>query len=543
MPTTDGPRDAVAVESGVGDKLISAYTFMLDHIVLLVWSITVVAALLLSIAKYKHDHPSTPFSTEIWYQRSSPYQILALAFKHFIKPQSSRWFILVWLIVALAFVVVKYTVPIIFAPYIKIGNGAPVNTSAIFVPLRGTAGLNDPSDQLSLRIFELNVPAALRAVGSVDGVQGTIAGSSPVTVDLPETIGQFGIGDFSQPIQRIGYRYSVTGLDLGLQFYPDLVFNVEGSCVTEYGWWAGTLLSNNSVCPGEFVDVYNVFNSTKDPQPVSRCDAGPRAFFQLGPPPPASSGNWTWAAIISTFNRTSFFPGTDPCYLTAEDSPNPAIGKWTVLPGRPALSCWENDVWSYQGYNATLLGLNGTIPGLDLSTGILDILTSYLSVPMIFLLGTYLQASALKSSTTAVQEIIDANTSSIYSDLQRLVFASYIATTNTLTQTTLYPPTDAVSNLVAQNGTILDGAGDFIILSGDIATLSVRSLIVIPTLAVSLWIVYLTLMFMPLPKEALAALTPAPEAAIPEPPTRSDSKVEKGIGGTLQAVVDNFNNS
>jgi hypothetical protein len=177
---------------------------------------------------------------------------------------------------------------------------------------------------------------------------------------------------------------------------------------------------------------------------------------------------------------------------------------------------------------------------LDMSQGMVDILTAYLAQPMIFTLGTYLHSSSLKSSTTSLLTVVDANISSIYNDIQRLVFSSYIATVNTLTETTLYAPSDGFPNLVQANGTILDGAGDFVIFSSDVAALSVRSLIIIPTLAVTLWIVFLIFMIMPIPKRVLAPLAAvAPETEKAKPDT--GSKTEKRIESGIQTVISNIN--
>src|SRR6187402_2782967 len=84
MPKAGGSRDAVAVSQKVGDELVSAYTFMLEHIVLLVWGITIIAALLISSKRYKRSHPSAKLHTDIWNNRSSPYEILKLVAKHFL---------------------------------------------------------------------------------------------------------------------------------------------------------------------------------------------------------------------------------------------------------------------------------------------------------------------------------------------------------------------------------------------------------------------------------------------------------------------------
>lgn len=523
MPTPYGTKDAVAVSATVGDNLVSAYTFILEHIVMLVWVIVVFTGVLISIWKYGHDHPSSPISTEIYSKRSSPHVILQLAVKNFRKDKSIRWLILMWIAIALAFIVVKYTVPIVFAPYIKIGSAAPVNASAIFVPSRNdTDSFSDTSNINNLMIFNFYVPSALRAVGSIDSLNGTTGINPSLSVDQPETIG---VNDDGGLITRIGYRYNVTGLDFGLQYYPDLVFSVEGSCITEYDWWVGE--GNDTDYPGAFVEAYIPFNDPNNTQYVSLYDGGPRAFFFVNLPENPTS-NLTWAAIISSVNRTSWFPSTDPWYLTDPnpfyDSNQPTIAPYMVAPQRPALSCWENDVWSYQGHSGSIDDLPN-IPGLNMSPGLVTIFVESLGVPMIYHLGTYLQVSALKSSVTALSNILDANSSSIYSDLERLVYASYIATVNCLTETTLFAPANGFPNEVAPGGILLEGTGNFVIYSNDIATLSVRSLIIIPTIAVSLWIVTIVMLLLPITRNVVATLKALPRET--DPAERKKSRVTK----------------
>jgi hypothetical protein len=120
MPTQHGSKDAVAVEVNVANQLNSAYTFMLEHIVLLTWSITVLVGLLISIRKYAHNHPNRPLSQDIWRKRASPFDILKLAFRHLRKEKSARWLIIPWLFIAIAFVVVKYTVPSMYSKVLDV---------------------------------------------------------------------------------------------------------------------------------------------------------------------------------------------------------------------------------------------------------------------------------------------------------------------------------------------------------------------------------------------------------------------------------------
>ncbi|KAH8809321.1 hypothetical protein F5884DRAFT_753805 [Xylogone sp. PMI_703] len=497
MPTKSGPRDAVAVSSFNGDELISAYTFILEHIVIVTWGMAVVVGVLMSARQYGREHPSHPISTEIYTKRASPLAIIELALKHFLGRKPVRWLIAMWMAVSIACLAVKYAIPIVFAKYIKIGTAAPVNPRAIFVPSRNnTDGFTDASNRNNLKIFDFYVPSALRAVGNIDSMNKTQRVNPPLSIDQPETIG---IDQSGGLIMQLGYRYNVTGLDFGLQHYPDLLLSVEGFCVTEYGWWAGAS-NDNPFYPGAFVEQYVPFNNPNLTQSVSLYDGGPRAFFFANGPDPSTPTNSTWASVISSVNRTSWFPSTDPWYQTApnpfRDDTHTTIAPYMVIPRRPALSCWENAVWTYQGHTGSVTDL-GNMPGLNLPPGLVSIFTDSLGIPMIYLLGTYLQVSALKSSVTALSNILDGSSSSIYSDLERLVYASYIATINCLTETTLFPPADGFLNDIAPGGVLLEGAGDFVIFGDNIVTLSVRALIIIPVVAVGLWILSITIILLP----------------------------------------------
>ena len=535
MPTESGARDAIAVPSVVGDELVAAYSFLIEHIVLLVWGIAVLAWVLLAIRLDGHQHPRSPFHKDIYSKKSSPYTILQLAAKRLLQSKSTRWLVSMWILFSLACLVIRYTVPIIFAPYIKIGNGAPVNPNVVFVPsLNGTDGFTDASNKNDLQIFDFYVPSALRAVGSIDSLNGTDAISPSLSTDQ-EIIGVDQSGGL---ILRIGYQYNVTGLDFGLQNFPDLVFSVEGSCTTEYGWWAGSS-SDVPSYPGAYVEEYIPFNNLNDSQLVSSYDGGPRAFFYANPPD-VSPTNTTWAAVISSVNRTSWFPSTDPWYETIPNpfynSTLPLTGPYMVAPQRPVLSCWENDVWSYQGHTGSVIDLSD-MPGLDLPLGLTTIFVNALGQPMIFLLGTYLQVSSLKSSVTALASVLDASSSSIYDDLQRLVFASYIATVNCLTETTLFAPANGFLNDVAPGGILLPGTGDFVIFSEDIAALSVRTLIIVPVVAVGLWIFSIALIFLPFIRSILSSLQPPEEEESDDKPKSMLSKVAAAAGVALEGAL------
>ena len=66
MPTASGSKDAFAVSSTVGGYFNSAYTFLLQLIVLQVWAIIINVGLLLFYRKESHSYRSVVVSTGIW---------------------------------------------------------------------------------------------------------------------------------------------------------------------------------------------------------------------------------------------------------------------------------------------------------------------------------------------------------------------------------------------------------------------------------------------------------------------------------------------
>jgi hypothetical protein len=69
--TPHGTFDAIAVSTTVGHELTSAYMFLLDHIVLLVWSLIVISGLILNLRIHKARHPHDPLMEP--YRQNEPH--------------------------------------------------------------------------------------------------------------------------------------------------------------------------------------------------------------------------------------------------------------------------------------------------------------------------------------------------------------------------------------------------------------------------------------------------------------------------------------
>lgn len=491
FPSENGPRDAVAVPNSVAEQLNSAYTLIIDMALVQFFTILFGVSLYFYMRRFDPRDRVTklsPLAPTIWNKRSDLVDLIMET-----GTTKENWknpnVIMLLILFLILWVGVKAT-GVLVPPLLTLGTAAPVNPDAIYSPDR-----TGDSDAATAALFPLEVPRFIRALGST--VDEEIR--KKVNVSQAKTIGQTGNGE---KILQIDYSYNATGADFGLQKYPELTLNVVGSCTTEYGWF-------NQTVPVAYdtkiiaVDLYNLFGirNLSSSWDASLFDGRePVASFFVGN---YTSGvlpfsNATWAAIVSSVNRSSFSPGIDPWYLTGPGSSDTGAA-YMVLPARPALSCWEDNVWSYKGHNTSVGELSSTaLPGFDISQDLQDIFLYVLGSPMIQAVGQHLQSSALLSTTTASNQIFDASSSSVHDDLERLVQAAYVATVNVLTDLTLYPvgASREVRNVAqGDSGQTKDGISDFVVWSPEIKTLSTLVLIVIPSVFVGLWLLAVVLMY------------------------------------------------
>lgn len=487
-PSENGPRDAVAVPSWVGDQLNAAYALIIEMTVVHLWSIIIGLAIYFYMQRHQMEPSNfSPMVPTIWNKRAD---LLDSIIETVTSPRDGwktpRGVLLLLLI--LAAWIGQMATGVIVPPLIILDHAAPVNPDAIYVPDR-----SDGRFSALAALFDLEAPRMLRALGSI-AVDDEIRKRVDLSPAKPE-----GTTDDGEDILRFDYKYNATGTDFGLQQSQDLTLNVEGSCVTEYGWHNQTERRISGRTPF-VVDYYIVFEELID---ASLFDGRqPSARFLIRNETLKGSlvsSNATWAIVVSSVNRTSFSPGTDPWYLTGTGIETETGAEYQVMPARPVLSCWEDNVWSYEGRNSTVEFLtSGELPGLKLSPGLGDIFTSILGSPMIQRVGQHLQASALASATTANGQLFNARGSSIYTDLERLVQTAFVVTVNTLTDLTLYPAgadRELTNTALDASGQVQDGVADFVVWSPDVAALSVLVIIVVPSLFIGTWLLAAILLY------------------------------------------------
>ncbi|KAJ8121600.1 hypothetical protein ONZ43_g1990 [Nemania bipapillata] len=475
--------DAVAVPSWVGNKLNSAFSIIISLALVQFWTIVLSLILYVALKRYQNDASRLdPLAVTLWNKKGDLVDSLREMIGFDNKDWTRPW-LLIAITISISAGVAKTAITVLVAPLIILNHAAPVNPAAVYAPDN-----SQNASAVQAARFALEVPRFFRALGSAV-VDSEIR--KKVQISSATLLGQRENGE---EILRVNYSYGATGADFGIQKYFDLQFNVTGSCFTEYGWYNGTGEDTNGIP----VDVY--VTPFRGPQPESSLLDGvqPSAKFYLGDtliPGELKESNSTWGAVVSSVGRKSFSIGTDPWYLTTPSADSTDANN-VVTYGRPGLSCWQDDVWSYHGQKSSTVDL-AQLPGLNLSNTTLGMLSQYLGTPVVQAAGFQLQTSALMSSTTSLDQIFDAGISSFHDDLERLLLTAYVATINCLTDTTLYPPEAdrSVPNAAVGNFGVVPDDVDYVVWSPQIATLSTLVIIIIPTILVGTWLLAIILIY------------------------------------------------
>lgn len=366
--------------------------------------------------------------------------------------------------------------------HLRMGNLVPARPESIFYAIQSRANARANLVD-AIKIQQMRAPATQRAIGIVESARQEL--KKKVNISPRTTMPWLGPGN--QTIEQITYDYKITGLDFGLQLKDavNFIVSVQGACTLEYGWInASDPATVNS-------DVYVVFDQSvyvyggEFARPVGgsvELDARNDENF--------SKANRSYAIVPDTVGRSSTTASTDVWYRTQPDPSNP--GSFVVRRNRPALSCWQNDVWSYRGNNADSILNLSSLPGLDLPPPIRDeIIPSRLTSPMINEVASQLGNSILVASTGSLSGVFNANISSYANDFERLILASYVASLNIFLDTTLISPNNTyglVNSALDSSGKPKDGVNKFVLQSPDVVTLSPKFLIMIPLIWFGFWV-------------------------------------------------------
>jgi hypothetical protein len=484
MPTSESRSElAIAIGFTEGKILQSLYTLMMEAIVIEIWTLVVLAGMALAWKGRDLTHNMSITNVAVWNLQSSPFTVAKTMFDHlpYVPGYALLWMTLAVLTVAGSVLASTFIIPLLIA-----GQAAPANPYAVFAPY-----IRPNGSVISLdRVLS---PASMRALGAVDAIDPATGGvSQQVEKDVIFT-------EFSMPTDpnvtnyRLDWTYSVSGKTFGLQHVPDLNHTVQGSCYTEYSWYK----PNGS----ETVDTYEFplggNSSSASVDLVNSKTLLLTVYVPKVPSPNLSNTNVTFAFLVSSAHRLTYARSFDPWYLTDSTTTNISNNSlYEVQRGRPMLSCWQSDTWTVDDQTTSIMNLDKH-PRLAL--GLINVLQSALQIPRIIPLTQQVGTMALQSSFGMQGRVFDGEVASVASDLKRLVYGSYIATTNVFLDSTLFNhgSENLFVNLLFSQLNTTDpravGAGDFVIYGTDHVALRLSMLILVPVILVFLFLLVMLL--------------------------------------------------
>ncbi|KAK0611369.1 hypothetical protein B0T14DRAFT_326694 [Immersiella caudata] len=507
----NGPVPAFSVSMEWSRYIQSGYTMMAGLIVVNITAIFIASGLWIYLRGSRTGNRVNDISISLWNNREATHMSV-IDTLYYSRDALRKWWYYPLVTALLGAWAASVLAGIFLPPKVFLGNAAPVNPTSIYVPL-DMRYLNNSDEQLLFGTYALNVDPYLRAAGAAfiatDDVRRQVELEKPIS--LGNWTGPDPVDRKKQrvePIQRFNYGYNISGAKLGLQRLPKLQLRVMGSCMTDYTWFDATRAG------GLYFDAYqSPWKKAGDLDTVSASCPAPSARFksQKLTIPPDHQGNRSWAIIPSTVDRLSYTSSRDPWYSTkAFDKSEIARLNLTdtfgmnfiVAPGRPVLSCWQSDLW-YWGdegsqKSSNIVNLQALVGKDLLSDAMVELLQRYFTAPVAYNLGFSLQGSALQSSKTTVGKIFDAGASSIYKDLHYVILSSYIATENTLTDTTLYSNQTTTGGVDKVNlpNLAFDASGkhprpgveEFVVFSNNVVALSLTTAVLIPVLTLGSWL-------------------------------------------------------
>lgn len=486
LPTKDGPVWAITFTTSEGTLVTAGISVALTLIFISLWKLICFVAVLYPGRKTRRRYLALALlwnSNDSWFAFSE----LGKYALHFMRSPPDLAYGLLFSLIAFTIWGGSLSLGIVGPSLLQIGTAAPARPSEVFYPRYG-----DDATTLFGYLTTL-APSFLRAIGSVEASQVTLRKRVNLRSDV----------DFDSPPDQLAYsysyNYSLTGVDLGLQFGSDLRFTVNGSCRTEYGWIVN---STNKSSADE--DLYHLWNRPEASVSVSIAEEAirdvPRAIFVVHPDAQDNDRNVSFAIVVTSAHRASINQGDDPWYKTElqdkafkSDDDTFNVTFW-MKRQRPALSCWEQSTWTHKSKEVGTIDDLKAMHGLQVKQVLLDVLKDALTWPMLRTLGQASGNSALKSSAISSLGFINAEASKIVYDLERLVLASFVCTRNIFLDTTLHQASDEVENVLRDGrNEPADGAGDFVVSNPNFQTFSMVGLIMLFVVLFVLWIVQLVI--------------------------------------------------
>ncbi|KAH6649314.1 hypothetical protein F5144DRAFT_634473 [Chaetomium tenue] len=458
MPSNIGDRWAVSFTGNNSTLVAAALSIVVTVSFLCLWNFISFIAVLAVPKPTRHKYVA---AVVIWNSNDPWFAFKELLLYTYRQAQRNTekkqwkhtWYGLVFCLLALAVFGTSIAMGIIAPSLVQIGNVAPVRPSAVFYPTTPT------SDADLLRDFGLRAPSVMRSLGSVEAAAVTLR--QKVAVKANE--------DFDTPASSernvgVDYGYSLSGVDLGISGGSNLGLVVKGHCMTEYGW------SRDPPEDEDSTNAYDEYRLWNDPSP----DAAQFVYLNDFD---TQMAQISWQRAISCSSP----PAATPELRETPDDATRFNAAFRMKRWRPVLSCREKNSWTYAGQTVASVVDLKAIPGIKIPRVLLEILETTLSGgPMVVRLGNASGDSALRSRSTSPNGVIDAGSSSMFTDMERLILASYAATRNIFTDAVMFGQPDNYGNVAeGPDGQPREGAGNYVIQSPDIQTFSLTGIVVL----------------------------------------------------------------
>jgi len=401
--------------------------------------------------------------------------LFRLLFKRCSIPGQTFWLLLL----AFLWLVGTYAASVLVATELVSGKVAPANPKKVYIPkFPGTDSVD------LMRLQAVRAPATLRSLGSAEaaGIEHTIRKRFLFESHLASGASE----------QYFTYNYTVTAHDMGLQKWYDLKQMVSGRCDVNHTWFSGTVKEEN-------LDVYLpwslknttvgvVFDGERKTAPYATALAFPYKdpnFMSH------QAAEHRYGIIVHSSHRASHSVSTDPWYKTEKFTlpdndtdarmENPPGNR--VMGGRPALSCTQKDVWSYNGRQFKNIYELTAEPSIKLPQGWVEQLRFDFSIPRIIDVINSAGSSSLVSSTTFVSGRFDAASANIPTDMKRLFTATWISTAHTFRNMLMTGAKQGIDNGASQgNDQPEKGVDLFVVSTPKVATLRLSVLVSVPVL-------------------------------------------------------------
>jgi len=477
----------IAVPSKWGPVLTGVYSVMVTLLFALCWEIVSIAVISLSDSldrgSASNDEILRGMSLVGFWNAREPLGATRFMLGYLYRlwregcriHRSTRWL----LGLALVWFLGTYAAGIWVAAALISGKVAPANPNQVYVPPPpGT----DPAD--IMRLQALRAPATLRSLGSAEAASTQHTIRKRFSFDPYPPTGH---------LQYFTYNYNVTAHDMGLQMWYDLKQEVGGRCDLNSSW-----LSNNA--PNEDLDVYRPWgleNATATVVSDGERKTAPSATALSFPYKEPNfltdqAANHRYGIIVHSSHRASYRVGTDPWYKTESftRSENDTDARLKsppgnrVMRGRPALSCTQTDVWSYNGKQFKNIYELTSEANIKFPDGWATQLQLDFAGPRIVDVINSAGPSSLVSSSTFAGAMFDAETSTIEKDMTRLFTATWISTAHTFRNMLMVGDDRQNFRNAAETGTGQPQRGVelFVVSTPKVATLRLSVLVIIPTL-------------------------------------------------------------